>query len=221
MWCIPKASAEYVACMEDVLDVYELPYDPLRPLVCYDEWRRALLGETRNSLPAQAGRRKRVDYEYRRNGVAYLHMFFEPLQGKRHIRITQQHTMLDFAHGMKWLIDELYPLAEVIRVVLDNLSTHKPAALYEVFPPDEARRILKKLEFHYTPKHGSWLNMAEIELSVFGRCMKNYLPDYLSFTVEAQALTSERNRADATVDWQFRCTDARIKLKKLYPSISV
>lgn len=221
MWCIPETSAEYVACMEDVLDVYELPYDPLRPQVCYDEWRRALISETRVSLPAQPGRRKRVDYEYRRHGVAYVHMIFEPLQAKRHIRVTQQHTMHDFAHCMKWLVDDLYPRAEVIRVVLDNLATHKPAALYHVFPPEEARRILKKLEFHYTPKHGSWLNMVEIELSVFGRTMKNYIPDRSIFAQEVQALTLERNLAEATVDWQFRSTDARIKLKKLYPSISV
>jgi hypothetical protein len=220
MWCIPETSAEYVACMEDVLDVYELPYDPLHPVICYDEWRRALISETRNSLPAQPGQRKRVDYEYRRHGVAYLHMFFEPLLGKRHIRITEKHTMQDFAYGMKWLVDELYPLAEFIRVVLDNLSTHKPAALYTVFPPEEARRILRKLEFHYTPKHGSWLNMAEIELSVFGRSMKTYLSDQLLFAAEAHALSSERNQAEAVVDWQFRSTDARIKLKKLYPSIS-
>jgi len=206
--------------MEDVLDVYELPYDPLRPQVCYDEWRRALIGETRMSLPAQPGRRKRVDYEYQRHGVAYLHMIFEPLQAKRHVRVTQQHTMQDFAHCMKWLVDELYPWAEVIRVVLDNLATHKPAALYQVFSPDEARRILKKLEFHYTPRHGSWLNMAEIELSVFGRTMKNYIPDRLTFAQEALALAQERNRAGAKVDWQFHCEDARIKLKKLYPSIS-
>jgi hypothetical protein len=219
MWCIPKASSDYVACMEDVLDLYEQPYDPLRPQVCYDEWRRALISETRNSLPAQPGRRKRVDYEYRRNGVAYLQMFFEPLQGKRYIRVSSQHTMQDFAQCMKQMVDDLYPHAETIRVVLDNLRTHKPAALYEVFPPDEARRILKKLEFHYTPKHGSWLNMVEIELSVFGRTMKNYLPDQQAFEFEAQALTHERNTANATVNWQFRSADARIKLKQLYPSI--
>ena len=128
--------------------------------------------------------------------------------------------MQDFAHCMKWLVDEMYPLAEVIRVVLDNLATHKPAALYQVFPPEEARRILKKLEFHYTPKHGSWLNLVEIELSVFGRTMKNYIQDRSIFANEAQALALERNRAEATVDWQFHCTEARIKLKKLYPSIS-
>ena len=220
MWCIPEASAEYVACMEDVLDLYEQPYDPKRPQVCYDEWRRALIGETRTSLPAQPGKRKRIDYEYRRNGVAYLHMLFEPLTGKRHIQVTSQHTMKEFAHCMKWLVDEVYPDAEVIRVVLDNLGTHKPAAFYAVFPPAEARRILKKLAFHYTPKHGSWLNMAEIELSVFGRTMKNYLPELPAFDLDAQALASERNAANAKIDWQFRTPDARIKLKQLYPSIS-
>lgn len=221
MWCIPTASAEYVACMEDVLDLYEQPYDPLRPQVCYDEWRRALIGESRASLPAEPGKRKRVDYEYRRNGVAYLHMLFEPLKGKRYIRVTGQHTKQDFAHCMLWLVEEVYPQAELIRVVLDNLATHKPAALYEAFPPGEARRILRKLEFHYTPKHGSWLNMAEIELSVFGRTMKNYLPEEQLFRDEAQALANERNGSQAKVDWQFRNADARIKLKQLYPSISV
>jgi DDE superfamily endonuclease len=220
MWCIPEASAAYVACMEDVLDLYEQPYDPLRPQVCYDEWRRALIGETRVSIPAEPGRRKRIDYEYRRNGVAYLHMLFEPLVSQRHIRVTAQHTMQDFAHCMKWLVDEVYPWAEIIRVVLDNLATHKPAALYETFPPEEARRILRKLELHYTPKHASWLNMAEIELSVFGRTMKNYIPEEHTFRSEAQSLTNERNGSQAKVDWQFRSADARIKLKQLYPSIS-
>lgn len=220
MWCIPEASAAYVACMEDVLDLYEQPYDPTHPVVCYDEWRRALIGETRTSLPARPGKRKRVDYEYRRNGVTYLHMLFEPLTGKRHIQVTAQHTMKEFAECMKWLVDEVYPQAETIRVVLDNFSTHKPAALYETFPPAEARRILRKLEFHYTPKHGSWLNMVEIELSVFSRTMKNYIPEEQSFRLEAQALTSERNGSNAKIIWQFRSADARIKLKQLYPSIS-
>ena len=206
--------------MEDVLDLYEQPYDPLRPQVCYDEWRRVLIGETRDSIPAAPGRRKRIDYEYRRNGAIYLHMLFEPLVGKRQIRVTRQHTMKDFAQCMKWLVDELYPAAEMIRVVLDNLATHKPAALYETFPPAEARRILKKLEFHYTPKHGSWLNIAEIELSVFGRTMKNFIPEETVFKSEAQALANERNNSLAKVDWQFRSADARIKLKQLYPSIS-
>jgi hypothetical protein len=221
MWCIPQASAEYVACMEDVLDLYEQPYDPLRPLVCYDEWRRALISETRQPIPAAPGQRKRIDYEYRRNGVTYLHLLFEPLAGKRSIQIMAQHTMKDFAHCMQWLVDEIHPTVEVIRVVLDNLGTHKPAALYETFPPAEARRILKKLEFHFTPKHGSWLNMAEIELSIFGRTMKNYIGEESAFRSEAQALSNERNQSLAKVDWQFRSADARIKLKQLYPSISV
>lgn len=220
MWCIPEKGAEYVACMEDVLDLYEQPYDPLRPQVCFDEWRRALISETRRSLPPQPGKPMRYDYEYRRNGVAYLNMIFEPLTAKRHVRVTATHTMQDFAACMRWLVDELYPHAEIVRVVLDNLSTHKPAALYETFPPDEARRILKKLEFHFTPKHGSWLNMAEIELSVYGRTMKTHLPDRETFDGEAQALTKERNDAQVTVCWQFRTPDARIKLKQLYPSLS-
>jgi transposase len=219
MWCIPKAGGEYVACMEDVLDLYEQPQDPKRPLVCYDEWRRALIAETRASLPAQPGKKKRVDYEYRRNGVAYLHMAFEPLTGKRQIRVTSQHTHKDFAQCMKWLVDEVHPGVDVIRLVMDNLATHKPAALYETFPPEEARRILKKLEFHYTPKHGSWLNMAEIELSVLGRTMKNYIPEEQAFLANAQALVTERNGSCAKINWQFRSTDARIKLIKLYPSI--
>ena len=207
--------------MEDVLDLYEQPYDPMRPLVCYDEWRRALISETRKPIPAAPGHRKRIDYEYRRNGATYLHLLFEPLAGKRHIQVMAQHTMKDFAHCMKWLVDAIYPTVDIIRVVLDNLATHKPAALYETFPPEEARRILRKLEFHYTPKHGSWLNMAEIELSVFGRTMKNYIGEEAAFRSEVQALANERNSSLAKVDWQFRSTDARIKLKQLYPSISV
>lgn len=206
--------------MEDVLDLYEQPYDPARPLVCFDEWRRALIGETRTSVPAEPGRRKRIDYEYCRNGVAYLNMLFEPLVSKRHIRVTSQHTMKDFAGCMKWLVDDVHPQAMIIQVMLDHMSTHKPAALYETFPPQEARRILRKLEFHYTPKHGSWLNMAEIELSVFSRTMKNYIPEEQAFSIEAQALTNERNGLNAKVNWQFRSADARIKLKQLYPSIS-
>jgi hypothetical protein len=220
MWCIPKASAEYVARMEDILDLYEQPYDPRQPLICYDEWRRNLISEYREHIPAAPGRRKRVDYEYRRKGVTYLHMLFEPLAGKRYIQVMPRHTMKEFSHCLKWLVDEIHPTAEVIRVVLDNLETHKPAALYETFPPQEARRLLKKLEFHYTPKHASWLNMAEIELSVFSRIMKNYIGEENTFRCEAQTLAAERNNSLAKVDWQFRSADARIKLKQLYPSIS-
>jgi hypothetical protein len=172
-------------------------------------------------MPAQPARVARCDYEYRRHGVRNLHMFFEPLGGRRSIRITERHTLENFADCMKWLVDELYPDAECIRVVLDNLKTHKPAALYVTFPPSEALRILRKLEFHHTPKHGSWLNMAEIELSVYSRSLPKHIPDDANLSAEAQALTHERNHRTATIDWRFRNPDARIKLKQHYPSISM
>jgi transposase len=220
MWCVPEANSEYVACMEDVLDQYEQPYDPKRPLICFDEGLKQLIEETRQGVPGKLGRVERYDYEYKRNGVRNLNMAFEPLVGKRHVRITERHTRLDFAHCMKWLVDEIHPKAEVIRVVLDNLGPHKPAALYEAFAPEEARRLVKKLEFHYTPKHGSWLNMAEIELSVYSRSLKTHIPTDEMLVKEVQALTDERNNHQNKVDWQFFTADARIKLKKLYPSIS-
>lgn len=220
MWCIPEANSEYVARMEDVLDHYEQPYDPKRPLVCYDEGLKQLIEETRQGVPARPGQRERYDYEYKRNGVRNLNMAFEPLIGKRYIRITERHTSQDFAHCMKWLVDDIRPEAEMIRVILDNLSPHKPAALYETFPPEEARRLAKKLEFHYTPKHGSWLNMAEIELSVYSRSLKQHIPTEEMLVSEVQALTEERNENHNKVDWQFFTADARIKLKQLYPSIS-
>lgn len=219
MWCIPKAGAEYVACMEDVLDQYEQPYDPKRPLVCFDEWLKQLIEETRISKPAKPGQVKRYDYEYQRNGVRNLNIVFEPLTGQRQVRITERHTMQDFSHCMKWLVDEIHPEAGVIRIILDNLKTHKPAALYSTFPPAEALRILKKLEFHYTPKHASWLNMAEIELSVFDRRLKAFIPDVDGLFIEVNALVDTRNHSNASVDWQFHTEDARIKLKSLYPSI--
>jgi DDE superfamily endonuclease len=205
--------------MEDVLDQYEQPYDPKRPLVCFDEWLKQLIEETRVSKSARPGRVERYDYEYKRNGVRNLNVAFEPLTGERQVRITERHTMQDFAHCMKWLVDEVHPEAEVIRVILDNLKTHKPAALYLTFPPSEALRILKKLEFHYTPKHGSWLNMAEIELSVFDRRMKAFIPDDDGLFIEVNAMVNMRNHSNATVDWRFRTEDARFKLKSLYPSI--
>jgi hypothetical protein len=205
--------------MEDVLDQYEQPYDPKRPLVCFDEWLKQLIEETRISKSAKPGRVERYDYEYKRNGVRNLNVAFEPLTGQRQVRLTERHTMQDFAHCMKWLVDEVHPEAEVIRVILDNLKTHKPAALYLTFPPSEALRILKKLEFHYTPKHGSWLNMAEIELSVFDRRLKAFIPDDDGLFIEVNAMVNMRNHSNATVDWQFRTDDARFKLKSLYPSI--
>ena len=220
MWCIPEASAEYVACMEDVLDQYERPYDPQYPQVCFDEGLKQLIEETRRGYPGKPGRKERYDYAYKRKGVRNLLMVYEPLAGKRYVRITERHTMVDFAECMKWLVDVLYPDAILIRVVLDNLGTHKPASLYEAFAPQEARRILRKLEFHFTPKHGSWLDMAEIELSVFSRKLKQHIPNGTILEREVQAIMDERNNIHAIIHWQFRTADARVKLKQLYPSIS-
>ena len=217
---LAPASAEYVACMEDVLDQYEQPYDPQNPLICFDEGLKQLIEETRVGYPCKAGRKKRYDYEYKRYGVRNLNMFYEPLTGKRYVRITERHTMIDFAQGMKWLVDVAYPNAILIRVVMDNLGPHKAASLYEAFPPAEARRILKKLEFHFTPKHGSWLNMAEIELSVFSRRLKQHIPNEIILVKEVNAITDKRNSVHSIIKWQFRTEDARIKLIKLYPSIS-
>ncbi len=207
--------------MEEVLDLYEEPYDPKRPKVCFDETSKQLVAETQVSLPAKPGRPERYDYEYRRNGTRNLFMFFEPQQGWRHVAVTERRTMQDFARQMRWLVDEAYPEAEVVRVVLDNLNTHRPASLYEAFAPAEARRILQRLEFHYTPKHGSWLDMAEMEFSVFSRqCLDRRIPDEATLRREIQALERERNQAGARVNWQFTSREARSKLRYLYPSIS-
>ena len=204
------------------MDLYQEPYNPKKPTVCFDETSKQLTEEKRTPLPAKPGKVERYDYEYKRNGTRNLFIFFEPLRGFRHLDVTERRTMPDFAQEMKKLVDELYPKAERIRVVLDNLNTHKPASLYEAFPPEEARRILKKLEFHYTPKHGSWLNMAEIELSVFSRqCLNRRIPTEEALKREIAALQVERNRAKATVEWQFTAQDARKKLHRLYPSISM
>ena len=217
-WCIPKVSAEFVANMEDLLDLYAEPYDPRRPVVCFDETSTQLLAETRPSLPPRPGIPLRQDYEYRREGVRNLFLACEPLAGWRHVAVTQRCTMEDFAHQMRWLVDEAYPETPVVRVVMDNLNTHRPASLYETFPAPEARRIAKRLEFHYTPKHGSWLNMAEIEFSVLSRsCLKQRLPDEEALRREVQALVKERNAAQATIHWRFNTQDARTKLHRLYP----
>ena len=214
-------SAEFVAQMEDVLELYAEPYDPQRPSVCFDETNKQLVAETRVGVPAQPGQRERYDYEYQRNGSRNRFLFVEPQRGWRHVAVTERRTMQDFAHQMQWLADEAYPAAAVIRVTLDNLNTHRPAALYETFAPAEARRILQRLEFHYTPKHGSWLNMAELELSVFSReCLDRRIPDEATLQREVQALERERNRAQARINWQFTAPDARTKLTHLYPSIS-
>jgi uncharacterized small protein (DUF1192 family) len=215
--------------MEDVLDLYEEPYDPQRPKVCFDETNKQLVAETRVGVPARPGQVARYDYEYQRNGTRNLFLFLEPQGGWRHVAVTERRTMQDFAHQMRWLVDEAYPEAEVVRLVLDNLNTHRPASLYEAFPPAEARRILKRLEFHYTPKHGSWLNsvlsevegMAEMELSVFSReCLDRRIPDEATLKREIQALEAERNSTRARVNWRFTAQDARSKLSHLYPSVS-
>ena len=205
--------------MEDVLDLYQQPYDPCYPVVCFDESSKQLVKETRISLPMKPGQVARYDYEYQRNGVRNLFMFFEPLAAQRHVKVTERRTKVDFAYCMKYLADELYPDAVLIRVVLDQLNTHVPSALYEVFEPAEAKRILDRLEFHYTPKHASWLNMAEIEFSVLTRqCLSVRIPDEPTLVQEVTAWTADRNERASTVDWRFTTEDARIKLKRLYPS---
>jgi DDE superfamily endonuclease len=212
--------AEFVAAMEDVLEVYAEPHDPTRPKVNFDETTKQLIQETRQPLPAQPGRPQRYDYEYARHGRRNLFLFVEPQAGRRHVRVTEQRTKVDFAPARQWLVDEGYPEATVILVVLDNLNTHKIASLYEAFAPAVARRIARKLELHYTPKHGSWLNMAEIELSVLQQqCLDRRIPDEATLTREIAAWENQRNTEQAIIDWRFSVTDARKKLKRLYPSL--
>lgn len=206
--------------MEMILDLYERPYDPARPLVCFDETSKQLIEETRLPLPMKSGQVRRYDYEYKRNGTRNLFLFFEPLAGWRHIAVTNRRTKLDFAHQMRWLVDVAYPGVEGIDVILDNLNTHTYGALYEAFDPAEARRIARKLTFHYTPKHASWLNMAEIEFSVVSRKLGPRVPDEATLKYKVDAIKQSRNEPASTVDWQFTTDDARIKLKRLYPSLS-
>ncbi len=207
--------------MEDVLEVYTRPYDPLRPQVCMDETSKQLLRDTREPLPMEPGRVERRDYEYERGGVVNLFLFCEPLGGRRWVDVTERRTKTDWAHRIKELVDVRYPEAERIVLVMDNLNTHTPASLYETFDPAEAKRLADKLEIHYTPKHGSWLNMAEIELSVLSRqCLDQRVPDFETLKAETRAW---QERRDATggkkIDWRFNKEDARIKLKRLYPSL--
>ncbi len=205
--------------MEDILQVYQRPYDPLYPLVCFDESPKKLLAEIKTALPIKPGEVARYDYEYKREGVCNLFLFFEPLRAWRHLTVTDQRTKIDFAQCMKDLVDRWYPDARKIQVVMDNLNTHRPAALYQAFPAAEARRVLDRLEFHYTPKHGSWLNMAEIEFSVLSRqCLDRRIPDKATLRHEVAAWETHRNESNATVNWRFTTADARIKLRKLYPS---
>ena len=222
-WVIPpQANAECVCAMEDVLGVYTQPYDPQRPQVCVDETSKQLVAETRTPIPAAPGQPERVDYAYERKGTANRFMVFEPLAGKRHVKVTERRTAVDFADVLRELVDEPYPQAEKIVLVMDNLNTHKPASLYEAFPPAEARRLLERLEMHYTPKHGSWLNMAETELSVLAtQCLDRRIPDPTILIGEVAAWEHQRNAAKCRVDWRFTTQDARITLKRLYPSIQL
>jgi hypothetical protein len=206
--------------MEDTLEVYHRPYNEKFPMVCLDETNRQLIAETRRAIPAKPGQNKRIDYEYRRNGVVNLFMMFEPLKARRHVKVMDRRTRKDFAACIRELVDVHYADAEKIVLVLDNLNTHSEGSLYEAFEPAEARRLAEKLEIHYTPKHGSWLNMAEIEIGVLSRqCLSKYIESKERMIAEVAAWERQRNEANATVDWQFRTADARVKLKKLYPVI--
>jgi len=207
-----------VAGMEDVLEVYHRPRDPDRPLVCLDETSKQLIEERRQPIPAKRGQPARVDYEYRRAGTANLFMLFAPLEGWRHVEVTAQRTAIDYAHILKDLADTHFPAASKIVLVQDNLNTHRQASLYEAFPPAEARRLAERFEWHYTPKHGSWLNMAESELGVLARqCLDRRIPDQGKLKPEIRAWETARNRHHTSADWQFTTADARIKLKRLYP----
>jgi hypothetical protein len=205
--------------MEDVLDVYHRPHDPDRPVVCLDETSKQLIAETRVPIPAKPGQAARYDYEYQRNGTANLFMMFAPLEGWRHVEVTDRHTAVDYAEILKDLSDKHFPGAAKIVLVQDNLNTHKPASLYEAFPAAEARRLVERFEWHYTPKHGSWLDMAESELSVVSsQCLDRRIPDKQTLIKEVAAWERARNKNHAKADWQFTTADARIKLKRLYPS---
>ena len=206
--------------MEDILDVYHRPYDPLRPQVCLDECSKELRSTPRGSLPISPSQPERHDYEYERHGTCNMFLFLEPLIGKRHVRVTERRTSLDFAEQLKYLVDELYPDAEKIVLVIDNLNTHNSGVLYERFVPEEAWRIASKIEWHYTPEHASWLNIAEIELSVLTRqCLNHRLGSKDEVERQVTAWQDKRNQANTTVRWQFTTADARIKLRRLYPEI--
>ena len=221
-WIIPPESdSDFVANMEKVLDVYKRPYDEKKPVVCMDESPKQLIGETRTGTPMDPGKEKRVDYEYSRNGTCNIFMVNEPLAGKRRVKITETKTKLDWAELIKEIADNDYPKADKIILVMDNLNTHKPGSLYEKFKPKEAKRLLDRFEFVYTPKHGSWLNMAEIELHVLNsQCLNRRIKDIDTIISETTAWMNHRNNKVAKINWQFTTKDSRIKLKKLYPSIN-
>jgi hypothetical protein len=215
----PKADAEFVAAREDVLEVYHRPYDERRPMVCLDEASKQLIGEVAAPIPAAPGRPERVDYEYVRNGTANLFMASEPLLGWRAVRVTDRRTAVDFAEFVAWLVEEVHEEAAKVILVMDNLNTHRVASLYEAFPPERARRIAERLEIHHTPKHGSWLNMAEIELSVLsGQCLARRIGTREELEREVAAWEEDRNEREVGVNWRFTTADARIKLRHLYPA---
>jgi hypothetical protein len=205
--------------MEDVLDVYHRPHDPARPVVCLDEASKQLVGETVQPLPPEPGRPERFDYEYVRNGTANLFMLSEPLAGWRHVMVTDRRTAKDFAEAVRWLAEDVYPDAEKVVLVMDNLNTHKLASLYAAFPPEQARRIAERIEVHHTPKHGSWLNVAEIELSVLARqCLDRRIASVEELLKQLEPWEVERNDRAVGVKWQFTTADARVKLRRLYPA---
>lgn len=207
--------------MEDVLDLYAQTYDEQYPQICFDERPSQLISEERIPLPAKPGQPERYDYEYVREGTCNIFGFFQPLKGWREMKVTSHRTAIDFAYCMKQLVDEQFPEAIKVKLVLDNLNTHTPCSVYKAFPPSEAKRILDRLEFHYTPKHGSWLNMVEIEFSVLSRqCLNRRIPNIETMEQEVAAWTGERNQQQATVNWCFKCEDARVKLKRLYPQLT-
>ncbi len=221
MWCIPPESdAEFVCAMENVLAVYKRPYDPDHPVVCFDEKSKQLVGEVAVPIPAAPGRVERRDYEYVRNGTANLFMLVEPLRGWRRVSVTSRRTKLDFAQQMKELVDVHFPKPKKITLVMDNLNTHRMGCLYQAFAPQEARRIVEKIEVVHTPKHGSWLNMAECELSVLEKqCLSDRIGDETTLRESVSIWNENRNNRSKKIDWQFETADARIKLRRLYPQI--
>jgi hypothetical protein len=218
MWCIPRVDAAFVACMEDVLTLYAEPADPQRPVVCFDETPRQLIGETRVPIQAAPGKRARFDYEYVRNGTANVFMFVDVNRPWRHAKVTNQRTSIDFAECMRDLVDRHYPKAKQVRVVLDNLSAHSAAALYQAFPAEEARRILSRIELHFTPKHASWLNMVEIEIGVMvQQCLDRRIPNRATLVSEIAKWERRRNSERARIKWMFTVERARLKLGRSYP----
>ena len=220
MWCIPKVDAAYVAAMEDVLDLYAEEPDSDRPVICFDESPTQLIGEVRQPIPSKPGQLERYDCEYRRNGTANLFVFLDVHKPWRKVKVTKRRTSVDFAECMRELTDSHYPKAKKIRVVLDNLSTHSPASLYKAFPPAEARRVLKRLEFHFTPKHASWLNMVEIEIGVLvSQCLSRRIESYDKLTIETAAWEKQRNNSSTKIKWMFTAEKARTKMGRAYPKL--